>query len=444
MKETEITPKMIYILLDWLKSVNTSLEFTNICYCYACTLFYVIYSKMLLKINKKNLQLYGMIALRYSSLIINDNLISNYLIRYLTDNGYELEEIENTTIEVFNILQGRLIYPSPIFFVDQNDKDLTLLTEFATSIPEISIFKPSLVAYTCKYMLTGKHTIYTVDEMSYICFYIQEILNQVVRSSLESYNNKTKILLPKINVVCKTGDIIFKSTYKYNEPWHLGEFEEFGQVGEGGYGKIIKIKRKACGKEYVTKLFEEHHLESFLSEIAILKLLANNANVIPICGFDYSLNQFKIILPVMKGSVWDLVKLNRLDKSKYSKYIGQILKGIHQCHDNDLIHRDIKPQNILYDQETDNMVIIDFGISVTFQSFKNVRDTNMANTINYRPPECLLFEYQRYDQKIDIWALGCVFFYIITEREFVNFFFDNNKSLLIKIFNQLGTPSNKE
>lgn len=449
-KNTEISLKMIYILFDWLKEITLlrSVSFNNIRYSYTCTLFYIIYSKIQSKINKENFQLYGLIALYYVSIIFTDCPFDFDYLSHLSDKAYTEKQLNDGAVEVFNILSGKLIYPSPIFFVDQNNEDLISLVEFATSIPDISIFKPSLVACTCSYILTGKYTIYTIDEMSYVCSIIQNILKRSMNSSLTTYKNKATNLLAKINIVCEKNNknITFESTYKYNEPWHLGEYEEFEEIGEGGYGKVIKIKRKLCGKEYVTKIFE-YYSTSFISEIAIIKLLSNQPNIIFICGFNYDIDQYKIILPLMKGSVWDLVKANQLDKSKYNKYFRQILLGIQQFHDNDLIHRDIKPQNILYDEEEDNMKIIDFGLSVYYQSFQNIDDTNMANTINYRPIECLLFEDEKYGQPIDVWAVGCVFYFMITGTNFVDFidisnigYRDVNKQFAIGIFNRLGTP----
>jgi len=390
--------------------------------------------------------MYGLLALYYSSIIIEHQPLEMSVIEYFSDGVFNTERLRSGAIEVFNILSGQLIYPSPIFFVDQNNKDLVSLIEFASSIPEISIYKPSLIAHTSIYMITGKYTIYTVDEMLHICSIIQKVLNRSTKTSLTTFKTSAVDLINKINVVCKEDPqkINLESTYKYNEPWHLGEFEEFDTIGEGVYGKITKIKRKLCGMEYVSKVSEDYHIDNFFIETALLKLLANQPNIISMCGFDYGIDKIKIILPLMKGSVYDLIKKDQLDKSKYNKYFHQILLGVEQCHDHDLIHRDIKPANILYDQGTDTMRIIDFGISVCYQSFKNITDTDSANSPDYRSPECFLFENKKYSQEIDVWALGAVFFFMMRKHALIDIYMKHPIDFLNDIFKQLGSPSENE
>lgn len=448
-KNSEVTETMIYILFNWINMIikhnpDTKLSYFN--YCHSCTLLYIIFSKIQTDIKKEKLQIYALLVLYYSDIIFNDEDIKLELedLQTLSENAYDVENLKLASIEVFNILSGRLIYPSPIFFIDQKNNDLIELVELASSIPEISIYKPSLIAHTCTYMMTGKYTIYTIDEMTDICSIIWKVLKRSLKSSLETYRNRAIDLTDKIKIVCKEKSNLISSQpiYKYNEPWHLGEFEELESIGEGGYGEIFLIKRKLCGNKYVIKTMDYYYIDSFLLETSILKLLANQPNIISICGFIYDVDQTKIILPLMKGSVHDLVKGNYLDKSKYNKYFHQILLGIEQCHNHDLIHRDIKPQNILYNEKEDNMLIIDLGISVCYQSSRNITDTNYANTLNYRPPEGLLFENKKYSQEIDIWSVGCVFYFMMTGNDLITvYIFDDNEDILNKMFNKLGTPT---
>ena len=93
------------------------------------------------------------------------------------------------------------------------------------------------------------------------------------------------------------------------------------------------------------------------------------------------------------------------------KYIQQLLSALDHCHFNDIIHRDIKPQNIIYDEEQDLLKLIDFGQAVTYAT-NRVLDPNFAATLLFRAPEALLG--QNYTKKIDIWALGLVFYMMMT------------------------------
>lgn len=89
--------------------------------------------------------------------------------------------------------------------------------------------------------------------------------------------------------------------------------------------------------------------------------------------------------------------------------------------------------------KNNKVVLIDFGISLPFQSFNNNKLSSMANTINYRPPECLLSTNYNYNQGVDIWAIGCVFYYLITGT-----FVSDGVDVLGDIFRIFGTPTIQE
>jgi calcium-dependent protein kinase len=85
----------------------------------------------------------------------------------------------------------------------------------------------------------------------------------------------------------------------------------------------------------------------------------------------------------------------------------QVAKGISYLHKQDIIHGDIKPSNILIN-EKDEIKICDFGLST---KTKNKEKVNGAKgTLNYLAPECIF----PYDEKVDIWALGVLIYFIST------------------------------
>src|SRR4029077_13714789 len=124
------------------------------------------------------------------------------------------------------------------------------------------------------------------------------------------------------------------------------------------------------------------------------------------------------------------------DKTQLTPLFKQILLAVQQCHQFDLIHRDIKMENLLINNNS--IVLIDFGLTVPFQSIRKPTLTSVANTIHYRPPECLFLKKWPYDQKIDIWAVGCVFYKILT-GSFISTHFTSIE-VRDDIFKTLGTP----
>ena len=415
---------------------------------YTYTLFFILISKIKAPLLKKNLQLYGCVCLRYSLLVLEEYGPDSYEYVYISDNFFSIAEFEHECVEVFNIFNGNLIYPSPIFFVDatinKNDDNDTiiLLTILSSMIVPLSIYKPSLIAKTCIYMITGKIEIYSFDEINTIGNIIQEYLGKFTKLKLVQIKPRTEII--KIKHVCApdSKSLLLQDLF-YTEPWHLGDIEIGEFLGKGGYGEVVKVRRKTCGKEYAVKTtIKTDLIQITLLEIGILNLFKNEINIINICGYKYNENRVDIILPLMSGSLFSLLKINSLNINKYDRYFKQILEGVSQCHIYDIIHRDLKLENLVYDKETDTIKIIDFGMSVPYQSFRKITDTSIANTYSYRPPECLFNDGYKYGKEIDIWAIGCVMYYMMTKTYIIEpGSFYNNTETLNTIFNLLGTPT---
>lgn len=117
-------------------------------------------------------------------------------------------------------------------------------------------------------------------------------------------------------------------------------------------------------------------------------------------------------------------------------YLEQILKGIAFCHSHRVLHRDLKPQNLLIDR-TGVIKLADFGLARAFGV--PVRTyTHEVITLWYRAPEILLGGKQ-YSTPVDIWSIGCIFAEMVTRQPL--FPGDCEIDELFKIFQVLGTPN---
>jgi len=99
-----------------------------------------------------------------------------------------------------------------------------------------------------------------------------------------------------------------------------------------------------------------------------------------------------------------------LDDLQVKKYLYQLLNGIEKCHRHKVLHRDLKPQNLLINREG-LLKLADFGLARAFGiPVKNF--THEVVTLWYRAPDILLGS-KNYTTSVDIWSVGCIFAEIV-------------------------------
>jgi serine/threonine protein kinase len=126
----------------------------------------------------------------------------------------------------------------------------------------------------------------------------------------------------------------------------------------------------------------------------------------------------------------------KMHRMLVKSYLHQILKGIAFCHSHRVLHRDLKPQNLLIDQKG-VLKLADFGLARAFGV--PVRTyTHEVVTLWYRSPEILLGG-KIYSTPVDIWSVGCIFAEMASHTPL--FPGDSEIDQLFQIFRLLGTPS---
>ncbi len=117
----------------------------------------------------------------------------------------------------------------------------------------------------------------------------------------------------------------------------------------------------------------------------------------------------------------------------------QILLGLQHCHANAVMHRDLKPQNLLVDAKTETIKLADFGLGRVF-SLPVAKYTHEVVTLWYRAPEILLGT-KCYSTAVDIWSVGCIFAEMLLGRSL--FCGECELEQLLAIFRVLGTPTSE-
>jgi non-specific serine/threonine protein kinase len=128
----------------------------------------------------------------------------------------------------------------------------------------------------------------------------------------------------------------------------------------------------------------------------------------------------------------------QLDYVTIKSFMQQLLRGIAFCHENRVLHRDLKPQNLLINNKG-QLKLADFGLARAFGIPVNTF-SNEVVTLWYRAPDVLLGS-RTYNTSIDIWSAGCIMAEMYTGRPL--FPGTTNEDQLQKIFRLMGTPSER-
>lgn len=205
----------------------------------------------------------------------------------------------------------------------------------------------------------------------------------------------------------------------------MENYEWVCQIGKGNFGCISKIIRKSDKKVLVWKelnygQMSEKEKEQIVSEVNILREL-KHPNIVRYYDriIDKKHSKIYIIMEYCEGG--DLGQLiKRCKKSGESigedviwKIFTQVLLAVHVIHNHKegkILHRDIKPSNIFLDKEN-NLKLGDFGLSRELSSESHFAYSHVG-TPYYMSPEQI--DENRYNEKSDIWSLGCFLYEITT------------------------------
>ncbi|XP_058182846.1 cyclin-dependent kinase C-1-like [Rhododendron vialii] len=235
-------------------------------------------------------------------------------------------------------------------------------------------------------------------------------------------------------------------------------FEKLEQIGEGTYGQVYMAREIKTGEIVALKKIRmDNEREGFpitaIREIKILKKL-HHENVIKLKEIVTSPgaekdeqgrpdgNKYKGgIYMVFEYMDHDLTGLAdrpgmRFSVAQIKCYMRQLLTGLHYCHVNQVLHRDIKGSNLLIDNEG-NLKLADFGLARSFSNDHNGNLTNRVITLWYRPPE-LLLGTTKYGPAVDMWSVGCIFAELLHGKPI--FPGKDEPEQLNKIFDICGAP----
>ena len=215
------------------------------------------------------------------------------------------------------------------------------------------------------------------------------------------------------------------------------------KLGEGTYGVVYRAKDQKGQEIYALKKIrlqaeEEGIPSTAIREISLLKEL-NHINIVKLYEVLHSVKKLTLVFEYVEQDLKKIIDSTNgkgLEMKYVKSFLYQLLKGVDYIHKHKVLHRDLKPQNLLINK--DNIVKIgDFGLARGYGiPVKNY--TNEVVTLWYRPPDVLLGN-KTYGTTVDMWSIGCIFAEMVLGKPL---FTGNSESdQLKKIFEIMGTPN---
>lgn len=209
--------------------------------------------------------------------------------------------------------------------------------------------------------------------------------------------------------------------------------------------QVFKGRNRQTGELVALK---EIHLDSeegtpstAIREISLMKELKHE-NIVGLHDVIHTENKLMLVFEYMDGDLKRYMDTQgdrgALKPMIIKSFMYQLLKGIAFCHENRVLHRDLKPQNLLINSKG-QLKIGDFGLARAFGIPVNTF-SNEVVTLWYRAPDVLLGS-RSYNTSIDIWSAGCIMAEMYTGRPL--FPGTTNEDQIVRIFRIMGTPTER-
>ncbi|EEF40524.1 cdk1, putative [Ricinus communis] len=165
-----------------------------------------------------------------------------------------------------------------------------------------------------------------------------------------------------------------------------------------------------------------------------------HTNIIRLLDVQIKENSVDLIYEYMDMTLHELIRTKPRDMFNchlMKNILYQILSGLSYYHSHKILHRDMKPKNLLIDMDKGVLKIADFGLARAVGIPVNTLSTTIG-TMSYRAPE-ILFGSTKYSASVDVWSTGCIFAEMVIGRPLFRGMFDAD--ILFEIFRFFGVPN---
>lgn len=226
----------------------------------------------------------------------------------------------------------------------------------------------------------------------------------------------------------------------------MERYAKIEKVGEGTYGVVYKARDTNTNtivalKKIRLEAEDEGVPSTAIREISLLKELKDD-NIVKLLDIVHADQKLYLVFEFLDVDLKRFIETGNQNRTPITpalvkKFTHQLNSGLIYCHSHRILHRDLKPQNLLIDK-SNNLKLADFGLARAF-GIPMRTYTHEVVTLWYRAPEVLLGS-RHYSTAIDMWSVGCIFAEMAMQGAPL-FPGDSEIDQIFKIFRILGTPN---
>lgn len=228
------------------------------------------------------------------------------------------------------------------------------------------------------------------------------------------------------------------------------------ELGQGAYGIVVLAQDSISGEnvaiKQVTRVFEKKELaKRALREIVLLRHFNHHENITGLIDMDLlspDFNEIYLFMEPMEADLHQIIRSGQaLTNAHIQYFLYQILRGCKYIHSANVVHRDLKPGNLLVNADCE-LKICDLGLSRAFErsTMPNQGEESVSHLTEYvatrwyRAPEIML-SFKRYGTAIDVWSIGCILAELLGSKPiFKGKDYVDQLNLILKV---LGTPEER-
>lgn len=204
----------------------------------------------------------------------------------------------------------------------------------------------------------------------------------------------------------------------------FGTYRIIGKLGEGGFGAVVKAEWIKLKETVAIKLVKQDNLENlerFRAEAKVM-LKLHHPNIVRFYSYEEREGYYCIIMEYVEGkNLFEVIKESRkpMEEKEALKIIRLAAKGLAEAYELGLLHRDIKPGNIMKLDKKPYVKVCDFGLAKGAGTGDHTKTGVLAGSPSYIAPERIkkmLGADETIDHRSDIYSLVCVLYFLLTGK----------------------------